>query len=154
MMDITISPLMQEDLTKVLEIEQETYSLPWSAKTFGDSLRQEYYHFLKAECGGELIGYCGYLRSFETADITNVTVRKDFRRRGAGEIMVRQLMEEGRRAGIERFSLEVRRSNAAAIALYEKLGFREEGVRRGYYENPREDALILWTEDPSAKDGN
>ena len=149
MMDITISPLEAEDLAEVLQIEQETYSLPWTAKTFCDALRQEYYHFLKAECGGELIGYCGYLRSFETADITNVTVREDFRRRGAGETMVSRLMEEGRRAGIERFSLEVRRSNAAAIALYEKLGFREEGVRRGYYENPREDALILWTEDPS-----
>ena len=150
--DFVISLMEPADLPEVLVIEQETYSLPWSGKTFRDALQQEYYHFLKVRCGEELAGYCGYLRSFETADVTNVTVRKDFRRRGVGEAMLRQLMEEGRRDGIERFSLEVRSSNTAAIRLYDKLGFRQEGVRRGYYENPREDALILWTPELTGED--
>ncbi len=143
--NIIISPLTMEDIPKVEGIEREIYSLPWSGKAFRDALERDYYLFLKAEWNGTLAGYCGYQRSFEIADITNVTVREEFRRRGIAGRMLKALMEEGRRQGIERFTLEVRRSNEIAVALYERLGFRQEGVRKGYYESPREDALILWT---------
>ncbi len=143
--DVQITRLQMQDIDAVEKIERENYSLPWTAKAFSDALERDYYLFLKAEVGGVLAGYCGYQRSFEIADITNVTVHRDYRRRQIARRMLKTLMEEGRRQGIERFTLEVRRSNTPAIALYESLGFCVEGVRKGYYQSPKEDALILWT---------
>ncbi|HCI74056.1 MAG TPA: ribosomal-protein-alanine N-acetyltransferase [Lachnospiraceae bacterium] len=143
--EIVLSPVTEEDIPRIVQIEQETYSLPWSADTFRDALTRDYYCFLKASAGETIAGYCGYLRSFETADITNVTVRKEYRRRGIARRMLEALLEKGYAQGVERFSLEVRASNEPALLLYKGLGFRQEGVRKGYYESPREDALILWT---------
>lgn len=142
---IRISLLRVEDIPAVSIIEQENYSLPWSKEAFCDALKRDYYRFLKAEADGALAGYCGYQRSFDTADITNVTVKKEYRRQGIARRMLSELMREGRDEGIGRFTLEVRASNEAAIALYRGLGFYQEGVRKNYYESPREDALILWT---------
>ncbi len=146
---LQISPLHKHDIDEVEKIEREIYPLPWTAQAFIDALDRDYYLFLKAEADGVLAGYCGYQRSFEIADITNVTVKPEFRRQGIARRMLRELMQEGRKRGVERFTLEVRRSNEPAIALYNSLGFYEEGVRRGYYESPREDALILWTKNES-----
>ena len=142
---IRVSLLNREDIPVVEQIERENYSLPWSARAFLDALERDYYLFLKAEERGVLAGYCGCMRSFEVAEITNVTVRRDFRRRGIAKRLLTELMDQASALGAERFTLEVRRSNAPAIALYHNLGFRDEGVRRDYYESPREDALILWT---------
>ena len=146
-----IRPMSLADLSAVLEIERECFPVPWSERIFRDVLDLDYYHFLTAFLDGEAAGYCGYIRSFETADIANIAVRPMLRRSGIGEKLLRRLMDDGYRAGVERFSLEVRASNAPAIALYEKLGYRQEGLRRGYYENPREDALILWTPERPAE---
>ena len=145
MNDLCIRPMSRDDLSAVLEIEKDCFPVPWTENNFLEALDLDYYHFLSAFCGKELAGYCGYIRSFETADIANIAVRSDFRRRGIGERLLRQLMEDGYSDGVERFSLEVRASNTSAIALYEKLGYRQEGLRKGYYENPREDAIIMWT---------
>lgn len=149
--DIRICRLRRDDIPAVSTIERENYSLPWTQKSFLDALDRDYYLFLKAEVCGVLAGYCGYQRSFEIADITNVTVQAHFRRKGIARKMLQALMDEGRMQGVERFTLEVRRSNVQAIALYHSLGFHEEGVRKGYYESPREDALILWT--PGRRNG-
>ena len=146
---LRIRPMSLADLPAVLEIEKECFPAPWSERIFRDVLDLDYYHFLTAILDGEVAGYCGYIRSFETADIANIAVRGSLRRSGIGEKLLRKLMDDGYRAGVERFSLEVRASNTPAIALYEKLGYRQEGLRRGYYENPREDALILWTPEKS-----
>ena len=146
---LRIRPMSLADLPTVLEIEKECFPAPWSERIFRDVLDLDYYHFLTAILDGEVAGYCGYIRSFETADIANIAVRGSLRRSGIGEKLLRKLMDDGYRAGVERFSLEVRASNTPAIALYEKLGYRQEGLRRGYYENPREDALILWTPEKS-----
>ena len=138
--------MREEDLPAVLRIERENFSLPWSERNFLDALDLEYYHFLAACCGDEIAGYCGYIRSFETADVTKVAVKGDCRRLGIGERLLRQLMEDGYQSGVERFSLDVRAANHPAIALYKKMGFCQEGLRKGYYEDPREDAMIMWTQ--------
>ncbi len=97
------------------------------------------------ECsGGRILGYCGLIRSFDEADITNVTVREDCRRLGIGRRMLEELLKEGQAMGIKNFSLEVRASNEAAFSLYRKLGFIQEGLRKNFYDNPAEDARILW----------
>ena len=142
---LMIRPMRREDIPLVAGIERQMHSLPWSGRAFSEALQRDYYLFLTAWHAGVLAGYCGFQRSFEIADITNVTVTDRYRRRGIGRRMLEVLMQTGFAQGVERFTLEVRSSNAPAIALYTSLGFRQEGIRRGYYESPKEDALILWT---------
>ncbi len=143
---LVIRPMLEEDLPEVLEIEYACFSQPWPEKIFREALALQAYHFLIGCIGDEIAGYCGSLQSFENADIVSIAVRSDLRRRGIGEKLLERLMADGRLAGVERFFLEVRQSNESAIALYEKAGYRIQGRRKNYYDAPREDALIMWTD--------
>lgn len=136
---------MQEgDLDQVAAIEQATFSEPWSRKGFADSYQKKENCYLVVEEEGEILAYCGLWSVLDEADICNVAVREDARRRGLAKAMLRKLMEEGEKLGVKAFTLEVRVGNAAAVALYRGLGFKEAGVRPGFYTKPREDALIMW----------
>ncbi len=148
-----IDLMKAEDLPQVAEIEKDTFSEPWSEKGFADSLALGDTLFLcvteeNSETGSsrEVIGYCGLLQSFDTADITNVAVRSDKRGCGIGRRMLTELMKLGRERGVQQFTLEVRTGNSPAIHLYESLGFVSAGIRKGFYRKPAEDALIMWTE--------
>ena len=92
-----IRPMSLADLPSVLEIERECFPAPWSERIFRDVLDLDYYHFLTAILDGEIAGYCGYIRSFETADIANIAVRQALRRSGVGEKLLRRLMDDGYR---------------------------------------------------------
>ena len=142
---LCIRKLEAHDLDWVAPIEAETFTEPWSRESFLSSLNSQDTIYLAAFLDGRGAGYCGFLRSFEEADITNVAVTKEFRGRGVGRRMLEALMEEGRRQGICRFTLEVRAGNLGAIHLYQKLGFEPVGVRKNFYRFPAEDALIMWT---------
>ena len=99
--------------------------------------------YLVAECEGDVAGSCVFFCSFETADLSNVTVDERCRRRGLAEALLREAFERCLDKGVEQVLLEVRESNVAAIGLYEKLGFAVISRRRGYYRDPQEDALIM-----------
>lgn len=142
--EITVSRMTREDLQEVTEIEQSIFSQPWSRKGFADALQMDQTIYLTARVDGQIAGYCGCLQVLDEADITNVAVAQDFRRCGVAEKMLRRLLSLGEEKGVNAFTLEVRQSNAAAIALYEKLGFECCGIRRGFYDLPREDAVIMW----------
>ena len=90
------------------------------------------------------MGLCGVRNVSGDGEVTNVSVSGDCRREGVGYKMLKQLLERGRGIGIENYTLEVRAGNEAAIRLYEKLGFVSEGVRPGFYDEPKEDAVIYW----------
>ena len=143
--------MQEKDLDQVAQMEQEIFSIPWSRDGFQSSLQsKDTIYMITYVRQGEtdrVIAYCGLLRSFEEADITNVAVQEAFRGQGVARRMISALMEEGRKQGIERFTLEVRTGNKAAIHLYETLGFHGVGVRKRFYEKPTEDALIMWTSD-------
>ena len=96
--------------------------------------------------GDSMIAYCGFLQSFDEADITNVAVREEYRAQGVGRAMLEALMEGGKERGISRFTLEVRVSNIPALHLYESLGFVSAGIRKNFYDLPKEDAVIMWKE--------
>ena len=134
----------ERDLTQVCAIEEDTFSMPWSRKAFGETL--SYYHtlFLAAEIDGEIAGYCGFYQSLEEAEITNVAVKRQFQRRGIGRKLLLELMRLGKEQGAFAFTLEVRVSNLPAIRLYESLGFVSFGIRPDFYEKPKENALIMW----------
>ncbi len=141
-----IRPMELSDARKAALIDREIFSEPWSEAGFRSSLESPYTRYLAVETSGELAAYCGYLRSFEDADITNVAVIPSMRQRGIARAMLAELMRLGRQDGIERFTLEVRESNTPAIHLYESLGFHTEGVRKNFYRLPTENALIMWTD--------
>ena len=139
--NIRIRKMSTEDLMEVARIEKETFSLPWSQQGFADSLAQENTCYLVACIGEKLVGYCGFLQVLDEADITNVAVDAACRKCGVGE---RMLLEAGEDRGVRAFTLEVRESNLAALALYQKIGFEECGVRKNFYDFPKENAVIMW----------
>lgn len=143
---IIVREMQPSDLEQVAKIEKEIFSEPWSRDGFEASLQSKDTLYLTALEGERVAGYCGLLRSFEEADITNMAVAAGYRSRGIGREMLQTLMEKGREAGILRFTLEVRVSNWPAIHLYETLGFEAAGVRKHFYRKPEEDALIMWSE--------
>lgn len=139
-----IREMTQEDIPQVAAIEKGCFSMPWSQQGFLDSLNSKDTLYLVVEINGEIIGYCGLLQSFDEADITNVAVKESRRGHQVATTMLVKLLEEGEKRGIQGFTLEVRKSNADAIHVYEKLGFVGVGYRKKFYDNPVEDGFIMW----------
>lgn len=104
------------------------------------------YCYLAKEPRGEVVGFCSFWRVLDELHINNLAVAPLRRRGGVGSALLVHILQEGAALGAQRATLEVRRSNDVARALYERFGFSVAGVRRGYYTNPPEDALILWRE--------
>ena len=144
MCKLNIRRMEEGDLDQVCAIEEETFSMPWSRKSFQDTI--SYYHtlFLVAELDGEIAGYCGCYQSLEEAEITNIAVKRQLRGHGIGRRLLEELMRIGKEQGAFAYTLEVRVSNQAAIHLYESLGFVSFGIRKNFYEKPKEDAMIMW----------
>ena len=142
---IEIRPLAAEDLSDIEVIEQRAYRTPWSRSMFTSELAKGTSICLGAFEGGQLVGYIVNSRYVDAWHVMNVAVDPDFQRRGIATRLLERLFELT--AGDEYgrgYTLEVRVSNDEAIHLYEKLGFEKRGIRRGYYTDNREDALIMW----------
>lgn len=132
-----------EDLDRVAQMEKEIFSTPWSRVSFQESLEKTYSFFFVAE-DDEIVGYCGIHNFGGDGEITNVAVDKAWRGKNVAFSMLEFAMEETKAEGIEAFTLEVRATNMPAIKLYEKLGFSQQGIRKNFYDNPTEDAIIMW----------
>ena len=135
----------------MVAIERQVFPTPWSEEAFLGEVRNNalaVYLVLVEENQGQeqLLAYGGLWKIFDEGHITNVAVHPGYRRRHIGEALVKVLLEEASTSGIRQFTLEARVSNEPAIRLYRKFGFREAGVRKGYYEDNNEDALIMWAE--------
>ena len=143
-MDIIVRRMTEADVPKVAELEAANFSMPWSEKAFYEQLNNEYALYMVAVYNETVLGVCGYLESFGEADICNVSVDKSYQNKGIATKMLEALIREGTDKGVVAYTLEVRAGNLAAIHLYEKLGFVSEGIRPGFYECPKEDAVIMW----------
>ena len=137
-----------EDIPAVVEIEKQCFSLPWSEKSFEDSISREDTIFLVCveelhENDKEITGYMGLYLSFDEASVTNVAVSPEYRKKGYGEALVAEAKVAAKEAGAECIFLEVRVSNTPAISLYNKHGFENIGIRKKFYEHPVEDAIIM-----------
>lgn len=141
---IQIVQMQEKDLEQVSKIEQDIFSNPWSKKSFSDSIKRNDTIYLAAKEEETVIGYCGIYCSFDEGEITNVAVRQEYRRLKIGQKLVEKLLEEAKTKGVTRFLLEVRESNKGAIALYQTLGFQIQGIRKGFYNKPKEDAFVMW----------
>lgn len=132
------------DVEAASVIEREVFSMPWSAEDFLEMVEADYASYYVAECGEEIVGCCGIRNIAGEGEITNVVVSPRHRRRGIARKMMEYMLKEAAENGIGDCTLEVRCSNLPAIHLYEGLGFQGEGVRPGFYDKPKEDALIMW----------
>lgn len=139
-----IDRMTSEDVGWVARLERQVFSSPWSEKSLEESRERPEYLFLVARCGGEAAGYIGMYQVLEEGDITNVAVFPAHQKRGVGQALVSALLRAAAERGIRQMTLEVRVSNEAAIRLYEKNGFVSEGIRKNYYDKPKEDAQIMW----------
>lgn len=138
-----VRPMEKDDITKVAEIEKKSFSQPWSEKGFEDALDIKDTLLLVLEEEGVVIGYtCMYI-SFEEGEITNVAIDPKHRGNGYSKILMDSTIEESKKREVTRIVLEVRKSNVAAIGLYEKKGFSSLGIRKNFYEMPLEDAVIM-----------
>lgn len=138
-----VREMMQQDLEEVSLLETAIFTMPWSKAGFEASLSMENSIFLVAEEEGRILGYCGMVLSIEEGEITNVAVAPDARCRGIGDALLREMIRRGKEQGCEKIVLEVRVSNETAIRLYQKHQFVSVGVRKGFYEKPKEDAYIM-----------
>jgi len=128
-------------------VEKDSFSAPWSRSAFEEELSQNNLaRYLVAVAGDVIVGYAGAWLVINEAHVTNVAVVGMYRREGIGRLLMEKLMELARNNFMESMTLEVRVSNAAARNLYSKLGFVEAGMRKNYYTETKEDALILWRE--------
>jgi ribosomal-protein-alanine N-acetyltransferase len=145
--NVALRRLEADDLAEVEAIERESYPTPWSRAMFDAELRKPSSLALGAFIEDDvLVGYAFVSRYVDAWHVMNVAVSLAFRRRGIAVALLERLFEITVTDPRRGYTLEVRVSNTGAIALYEKLGFEARGVRRGYYTDNREDALIMWRE--------
>jgi [ribosomal protein S18]-alanine N-acetyltransferase len=144
---IVIADMTLDDIDAVQEVERASFPVPWPANAFRHELTQNRNaYYIVAKEGDHIVGYSGLWLSLDEAHITTFAVLPDYRRRKIGERMLVALFDKAQKLGGEWLTLEVRASNMPAQRLYEKYGFRPAGVRRRYYSDNNEDAIIMWTE--------
>lgn len=145
---IIIREMTLQDVEQVHELEKLAFSMPWTRQDFVDAVENKDALYLvveEKECQGKVIACCGMRSIVGEGDISNVVVHPDKRQQGIAGLMLSELLKRGKEEyGVEAYTLEVRKGNVAAVRLYSKLGFIEEGVRKNFYEKPVEDAIIMW----------
>lgn len=142
--NISICVMTAADTEAVAAMEESIFNEPWKLRDFEELLDKPDRGCIVAKADNEIAGCVVFHNIAGDVDITNVQVKVEYRGRGIGKHLMTEAMEKARAAGGERFTLEVRKSNLAAISLYESLGFAAEGKRKDFYRNPREDAIIMW----------
>lgn len=144
MPQIEIRKMTEEDAKYLAAIEEVTFSMPWKVCDFLEMIAHDEVEYLVVTLDDEIIGGAGIRNILGDGEITNVVIREDMRGNGYSSMLMERLLEVGGGLGATQFTLEVRVSNTPAIGLYQKMGFVSEGVRPGFYDKPKEDALIMW----------
>lgn len=139
-----VRQMYREDLDAVAEIEQLSFSIPWSRSMLEQGISNDLDHYLIIEKCGQPAGYINFRFLAGEGEIERIAVHPRFRGQGLGRKLMEAMEEYGRSQGVTDITLEVRNSNKKAINLYESCGFVKEAVRKGYYREPVEDAIIMW----------
>jgi len=147
-LEVRITPMRRRHLRGVLRIEQQVYPRPWTFGLFlGEISQRASRVYLVARVGTEVVGYAGMFRAIDDGHITTIAVDPAWQRHGIATRMLLVLARAAVERGCRNLTLEVRMSNSGAQALYERFGFVPAGVRKGYYPETGEDALVMWAND-------
>lgn len=131
----------------IMIVENLSFRIPWSRKSMEDEITHNRMAvYFSALINNKTVGYAGMWKVFDEGHITNIAVHPEYRRSGIGSALLEHLIKTAEQSGIGRMTLEVRKSNLAAQYLYRKYGFMEGGIRKAYYADNQEDALIMWRE--------
>lgn len=144
---IFITPMRFEDIPTVMTVERECFTTPWSENAYRTELSNQCAEYYVAWMGGELVGYVGMWLIMDEVHITTLGVASGCRGQRVGERLLVRVLDASRDRGAQRVTLEVRKSNDVARGLYIKYGFREAAIRKGYYSDNSEDAIIMWVDD-------
>lgn len=140
-MSFTITAMQSEHIAAIAELEKDCFSEPWSENALAEELSNPDSHFLVAECG-KVAGYIGVQEICGEAYVTNIAVFENHRKKGIGRALLKAAADGAKQRNCEFITLEVRVSNAHAIALYESEGFEKVGIRKNFYASPTEDGAI------------
>ena len=147
MKKIVIEIMKDDDIANVVEVERNSFKIPWSRESFENELKNKLALYLVAKVEEKAVGYVGVWKIFDEGHITNVAVHPEFRGMGIGRALISELLYLCQKEGINSFTLEVRESNVIAQGLYKSFGFKESGIRKGYYTDNNENAIIMWLND-------
>lgn len=142
-MEFIIREASLEDISALEKLEQQCFSVPWTKEQLIGQLPDSTHRFLVAERGGELLGYVGMMFVLDEGYISNVATAPSARRNGIGRALISALLKQAEELALSFVTLEVRRSNEPAKALYAQQGFLAVGERRDYYQRPKEDAILM-----------
>ncbi len=142
---IEIVPMTEAHIDGVVALEEVTFSIPWSRADFEREVKENHMaiYYVAVE-DGKIIGYAGMWNVIDEGHITNVGVLEEARCKGVGSLLMEKLISIAKERNMYGITLEVRMGNAPAQALYHKFGFKAEGIRKNYYPDTREDAIIMW----------
>lgn len=142
---LVIRKMETADIGQVMVVEHDAFEVPWSEQAFHNELSSNHFAtYFVAEYRGQIIGYCGVWVIIDEAHVTNIAVLSSYRGKKIGEGLLRHVIGFAKLRGARSMSLEVRVSNQVAQNLYRKLGFENGGIRKNYYTNNSEDALVMW----------
>ncbi|RCW62198.1 ribosomal protein S18-alanine N-acetyltransferase [Saliterribacillus persicus] len=145
MTNLLIRKMSVDDIEEVSAIENESFTVPWSKKTYQDELTlNQYANYFVILSNDVIVGFCGMWLVIDEAQITNIAIRKAYRGKRFGEALFQYVLNYAIAHHASRLSLEVRVSNLVAQRLYKKFGLVPGGIRRNYYTDNQEDALVLW----------
>jgi ribosomal-protein-alanine N-acetyltransferase len=141
--DYLIRKMTEQDLDCIMRIEKESFTLPWSRESFAGELKNQFSNYLVCDCEGEVAAYVGIWVVYEEAHITNVAVGVKYRRMGIGRALMLEAEKLARQKKAHCILLEVRPSNQAALNMYRELGYVPTGLRKAYYSDNQEDAIVM-----------
>lgn len=143
---VTFRQMTIEDIDQIMVIETASFTVPWSREAFyNEMVNNTFASYLVAETPDHrVIGYCGAWLIIDEAHITNIAILPEFRGHKIGEALLKAMMQFAHLRGCQSMTLEVRVTNVVAQGLYRKLGFKDGGIRKNYYTDNGEDALVMW----------
>lgn len=144
--NIIIRPMTIDDVDEVYTVEEDCFVDPWSKDSIRKELKNDLARYLVAEIDDKIVGYVGVWFVVDEGHITNVAVHSDYRGKKIGDRLVKEMVELCKENNLVAMTLEVRTSNTVAQNLYRKYGFKMGGIRKEYYSNNKEDAIIMWNQ--------
>ena len=142
-MEILLLDAQPRHIPAMEELEKQCFSQPWTADMLASQMPDERHVFLVAEGGGEVLGYVGMMHILDEGYISNVAVSPHARRQGIGDRLIDALLQRADKLELSFVTLEVRESNSPARSLYAKHGFQDVGLRKNYYDQPKENAILM-----------